>query len=213
MSVRSRLGSGTVAAMRSITASPPFMSQVPRPCSRPSASRDGRLSLSGTVSRWPAITTRSARPRSVRATTLLPWRLTVRWSYAESAASTASAISCSCRLTDSMSTSWRVSETASALRSRTVTSLSNQQGQPVERHPGPGLVLLPRDGVGHPVHADLHHGAAARGVGERGRHRDRAPERLVLGDEGHPLDHALARHQLDVAALVGVGRALALAGG
>ena len=79
----SRFGSGTVAASRRMTASPPFMSQVPRPCSSVAvAAGAGRLSLTGTVSRWPAITTRSPRPRSVRATTVLPCRLTVRWSYA-----------------------------------------------------------------------------------------------------------------------------------
>ena len=48
------------------------------------------------------MTTRSARPRSVRATTLWPTRVTVRWARVRSAASTASAIACSFRLTDSM---------------------------------------------------------------------------------------------------------------
>ncbi len=49
--------------------------------------RTGRLSLSGTVSMCPAITTRSSRPRSVRATRLLPCRVTSRWSSPRSASS------------------------------------------------------------------------------------------------------------------------------
>ena len=41
---------------------------------------DGRLPATGTVSRWPAITTRSDRLSSVRARTTLPSRSTVKWS-------------------------------------------------------------------------------------------------------------------------------------
>ena len=59
------------------------MSTVPRPHSTspvgPSTRRVGRLTgsaVSGTVSMWPASTTRSARPRAVRATTVLPTRVT-----------------------------------------------------------------------------------------------------------------------------------------
>ena len=75
------------------------------------------------------MTTRSPRPRSVRATTVCPCRVTVRWAQAVSAASTASVIACSLWLTDSMSTSWRVSVTTSAVRSRSGTG----SHQPWER--------------------------------------------------------------------------------
>ncbi len=48
---RSRLGAGTVAAMRSWTATPDFMSQVPQPHRTPfSSRREGTLSAIGTVS-------------------------------------------------------------------------------------------------------------------------------------------------------------------
>ena len=40
-----------------ITASAPFMSEAPRPCTRLSSIRPGRLSCAGTVSRWPASST------------------------------------------------------------------------------------------------------------------------------------------------------------
>ena len=43
------------------------------------SNRVGRLSLIGTVSRCPAITTRRSRPRFVRATTVSPSRITSRW--------------------------------------------------------------------------------------------------------------------------------------
>ena len=63
------------------------------------------------------MTTRLGRPRPVRATSVWPRRVTVRCGSARSAASTASAIRCSSRLTDSMSTSWRVRVTTSVDRS------------------------------------------------------------------------------------------------
>src|SRR5436305_620731 len=46
---------------------PAFMSDVPQPNNRSPSRRLGRLSAIGTVSRWPATTTRCGRPRSVRA--------------------------------------------------------------------------------------------------------------------------------------------------
>ena len=70
------------------------------------------------MSRCPATTTRSARPRSVRATTVLPCRETVRCSSGRSAASTSSAIRFSLWLTDSMFTSCSSRVTGSAERSR-----------------------------------------------------------------------------------------------
>ena len=94
-----------------MTASPPFMSQVPSPCRRVAvvAARQvvverHRVEVAGDAR--PA----RPRPRSVRATTVLPRRVTVEVRRAaRSAASTASAIACSLRLTDSMSTSCSVS--------------------------------------------------------------------------------------------------------
>ena len=51
------------------------MSEVPQPCSSPpSTSRLGRLSAAGTVSVWPASSTRDGRPRFVRASTASPLR-------------------------------------------------------------------------------------------------------------------------------------------
>ena len=44
-----------------MTATPPFMSAAPRPCTAPSSIRPGRLPCAGTVSKWPASTT-SGRP-------------------------------------------------------------------------------------------------------------------------------------------------------
>ena len=71
----------------------PSCRRCPSPCSASSSRRAGRLSLSGTVSMCPAITTRSSRPWWVRATTVCPKRCTSRWSSPRRAASTASAIS------------------------------------------------------------------------------------------------------------------------
>ena len=61
--------------------------------------------------------TRSERPRSVRATTTLPSRITSRWPYGRSAASTASAIARSSPLTDAMSIRARSSVDGSPARS------------------------------------------------------------------------------------------------
>ena len=51
-------GSATVAAKCRNTASPDFMSEVPQPYSSPPSSRLGTLSAAGTVSMWPASSTR-----------------------------------------------------------------------------------------------------------------------------------------------------------
>src|SRR5674476_747883 len=100
----SRTGSTTAAATASWTATPPFMSHVPRPYTRSSESTTwrelGRLPATGTVSRCPAITTRSARPRLVRATSASPSRMTSRCGNARSASSTRSASAFSLPLTD-----------------------------------------------------------------------------------------------------------------
>src|SRR3954452_4632354 len=154
-----------VAASRRATAQPLFMSQVPRPCIRLSSRRAGRLSLSGTVSRWPAITTRSPCPCPVRATTLVARRVTSRWLRLRRAASTASAISCSLPLTDSMFTSCSVSVTASSVRSSGGVMTPSNQASPTEHAE---LVAL---GIGHHVPADLvvpvaqNSGAGSREVG------------------------------------------------
>ena len=63
------------------------MSQAPRPqtSAPPVVLRSPRTAgcrATGTVSRWPAMTTRSGRPSSVRATTTLPSRITSRCAYA-----------------------------------------------------------------------------------------------------------------------------------
>src|SRR5690242_9079943 len=100
-----------------MTASPDFMSLVPQPCSTPSASELGTLSAIGTVSRWPARTTRVGRPRLVRASTASPTRATSRPPSARRAASTASASAFSLPDTDGVSTSARVSASTSAERS------------------------------------------------------------------------------------------------
>ena len=64
----------------SCTATPPFMSTVPRPTQQvPLAPGREVRRRRGTVSMWPASTTRSGRPRAVRATTALPSRITSRW--------------------------------------------------------------------------------------------------------------------------------------
>ena len=79
----------------------PQLHARPRPSCRPCRGRAARSpsrrvgrfggSVSGTVSMWPARTTRSGRPSSVRATTVLPSRVTSRWARRRSAASIASA--------------------------------------------------------------------------------------------------------------------------
>ena len=100
------------------------MSQVPQPHSTPfSSSREGTLSAIGTVSMCPARITRSARPRFVRATTLLPYRSTVRCGRARSAVSIASASGFSSPLTDGKSTSRAVSAAASRVRSSVLSDM------------------------------------------------------------------------------------------
>src|SRR3954470_10050197 len=101
-----------------MTASPAFMSLVPQPRSRSPSRVLGTLSAIGTVSRWPARTTRPGRSRSVRASTALPTRSTSRPPSPRSAVSTASARRSSDPDTDGMSTSARVSARTSAERSR-----------------------------------------------------------------------------------------------
>src|SRR5687767_4512881 len=64
------------------------------------------------------MTTRSVRPKLVRATRVWPSRMTSRCGSAPSAASTASQISCSARLSDAMSARSAVSATTSRDRSR-----------------------------------------------------------------------------------------------
>jgi 2,3,4,5-tetrahydropyridine-2-carboxylate N-succinyltransferase len=109
MNVRSRDGSRSAAATASWTATPPFMSQVPRPCTTRSSPspvvREGTFPAIGTVSVCPASTTRSARPSCVRATRTSPSRISSRWSSGESAAWIASVIRPSSPLTDGVSTS------------------------------------------------------------------------------------------------------------
>src|SRR5664279_2085944 len=119
----SRKGSTTAAATASWTATPPFMSHVPRPYTRSSESTTsrelGRLPATGTVSRCPAITTRSARPRLVRATSASPSRMTSRCGNARSASSTRSASAFSLPLTDSTSVMSRNRSTRSPVSSST----------------------------------------------------------------------------------------------
>src|SRR5918999_394271 len=130
MYVTSRVGSGIVAARRSITARPLFMSVVPHPYSRSPATWDGRLPLTGTVSMCPAITTRSDLPSDVRAITASPSRSTVRWGSTASASCIASASAFSLPLTDSISTIAAVNAAASDHRSsRMSPNLSRAGGR------------------------------------------------------------------------------------
>ncbi len=86
------------------------MSVPPQPIRRFPSTRLGTLPAIGTVSMWPATTTRSAWGlRKVRATTLLPWRSTVRWGSRRSAASISSARAFSSPLSEAMSTNSAVS--------------------------------------------------------------------------------------------------------
>ena len=75
------------------------------------------MPLTGTVSRWPAITTRSSRPELGAGDDGVAVPADGQVVERRSAASTASAIACSFRLTDSMLTSCSVRVTASAVRS------------------------------------------------------------------------------------------------
>src|SRR3954447_17722809 len=97
------------------------MSHEPRPYRMPSASRDGRLPASGTVSRCPPNTTRSARPSCVRAITVFPSRSTSSHRCRPKAASTASASGASWWLSDGTSTRAAVNATTSASRSRSTS--------------------------------------------------------------------------------------------
>src|SRR5690606_32302666 len=112
------------------TATPPFMSTVPRPHSTswPSTVRSsvGRLPCTGTVSMCPATTTRRERPRWVRATTASPSRRTSRCGRPASAASTASASCPSAPETEGMSHSARVRSTTSTV------CRSGRRGGPAE---------------------------------------------------------------------------------
>src|SRR6266511_850749 len=144
-----------LAASLRATATPPFMSQAPRPYSRSSTSLDGRLPASGTVSRCPAITTRWDRPSCVRAVTVSPSRSTVRCGSGRNASSTASAIARSAPLTDGMSTSCASSRGPSRLRSSTQHTLSPAPYPPRRR-------LIMKDRPAYVARMILHdHGRAA----------------------------------------------------
>ena len=83
------------------------------------SNRVGTLPLIGTVSMWPEITTRRARPRLVRAIMASPSRMTSRWSNPASDSSMASAMVASSPETDSMSQSCLVRSIDDADRRRT----------------------------------------------------------------------------------------------
>src|SRR5690606_28163687 len=76
-----------------------------------------RFPATGTVSMWPATTTRSLRPREVRATTALPSRMTSRCRRSRRDASMRSASSRSPPLTDSTSTICAARTSARCVRS------------------------------------------------------------------------------------------------
>src|SRR5262245_39427143 len=117
-SVRSCAGFATVAARCRNTASPDFMSEVPQPCSSPPSRMLGTLSAIGTVSVWPASSTRDGRPRFVRASTALPLRTTSKPEVcSRRAASISSAMRCSSHDSLGMSTSAAVSATGSPRKS------------------------------------------------------------------------------------------------
>src|SRR6476619_4593325 len=118
-SVRSCAGFATVAARCRNTASPDFMSEVPQPGRTLPSNLLGRLSAAGTVSVWPASSTRDGRPRFVRASTALPLRMTSNPVVcSRRAASISSAMRCSCRDSLGISTSAAVSATGSPRKSR-----------------------------------------------------------------------------------------------
>src|SRR3954453_12882594 len=123
------------------------MSEVPQPKSRSPSRRLGTLSAMGTVSRCPASRTLWARPRSVRARTLLPSRMTVRCGRAASASWTRSASRCSSPLTLSTSTSAAVRATTSAARSRPMTTIlpALPRLDPMTTASGWGLATLTSD--------------------------------------------------------------------
>src|SRR3954467_7920748 len=146
------------------------MSDVPHPNSRSPSRRDGRLSAIGTVSRWPASSTRCSRPRWLRATTTLPSRCTSS-GVLRSACSTRS-VSC-CSLPDTLWTSTRaaVSATGSAARSSTSGSHAVLAQDVVQREL---VVLLPRLEV--PQHEQAGHPEVPTGerLGASRRHSNRA---------------------------------------
>src|SRR3984893_15225866 len=147
-SVTSCLRSATVAARWRNTASPDFMSEVPQPCSSPPSSLLGRLSAAGTVSVWPANSTRDGRPSFVRANTALPLRTTSRPVVcARSAASISSAMRSSWRDSLGMSTSAAVSAIGSPRKSRpTAIEASRVASSSVTSAAGVGLATLAADG-------------------------------------------------------------------
>src|SRR5674476_1536941 len=186
----SRRGSGTAAATASCTATPPFMSHVPRPYTRSSPSTTwrvlGRLPATGTVSRCPAITTRSARPRFVRATSASPSRMTSRCGSARKAPSTRSASAFSLPLTDSTSVMARNRSTRSPVSSSTRPNypVGAVVGSEV-RGPANGVRLLQADQLVN-GQLDLE---GSRGVGEvllLGRADDRRRHDVVLEHPGQP---------------------------
>ncbi len=81
------------------------MSAEPRPQSTSPSMRGVALPFAGTVSVWPASTTRVPRPRSVRATTLSPTRVTSRCASERSSSSMTWVIRCSSKLSEAMPTS------------------------------------------------------------------------------------------------------------
>src|SRR5918995_3989410 len=146
MYVTSRAGSVTWAASRRATATPAFMSAVPRPHRMSPSRRVGGFAAIGPVPRCPATITRSTRPRSVRATTVSPSRSTRRCEQPRKAASTASASVDSSPLTDGMSQRAAVSSGAARSRSR-VTSLGRERAELVafgigEHMPGDLIVRV-----------------------------------------------------------------------
>src|SRR3954447_551772 len=147
-SVRSCFGSATVAARWRNTASPDFMSEVPHPCSSPPSSLLSRLSAAGTVSVWPASSTRDGRPRFVRASTALPLRTSSKPTVcSRSAPSISSAMRCSCRDSLGMSTSAAVSATGSPRKSRpTGLEASRVPFGDVTSASGVGLATIAADG-------------------------------------------------------------------
>ncbi|TMC06954.1 MAG: AI-2E family transporter, partial [Chloroflexi bacterium] len=112
-----------------MTASEPFMSAAPSPCTWPSSSRPGRLPCSGTVSECPARTT-SGRPGGPN-TIASSWRCTTRRCGRPATRSPIQAVTrCSCRLTEGMFTR------SSARRPR--SSMGHQcDTQRVTSSPGP----------------------------------------------------------------------------
>ena len=85
-----------------MTATEPFMSHAPSPVTVPSSTATPWSP--GTVSRWPATTTRCLRDPVVRATTLSPIRVTSSAGALRSVASTSSASARSSPLTEGMPT-------------------------------------------------------------------------------------------------------------